>query len=137
MISEKEKDKKRKHIGGLGEELACNFLKKQGFSIVDRNYWKPWGEIDIVAKHKGKWCFVEVKSVSRENIQDVSCENNTGFNPFEKIGYFKLKRLERVIFSYLRENRVSLETDFSLYGLAVYVSNETKQAKVCLIKDIL
>ncbi len=124
------------YIGKLGEEIACNFLKKQGFSIIERNYWKPWGEIDVVTKKKGKWHFVEVKSVSCENPNNVSCEKNQNFNPFEKIGIFKIKRLERTIFSYLKNNNVSSETDFFLDGVAVYVSRENKKAKICFIENI-
>jgi len=37
-------------IGNLGEDIACRFLKKKGFKIVDRNYRKKWGEIDIIAQ---------------------------------------------------------------------------------------
>lgn len=142
MNSEKEKDKSRKYIGKLGEEITCIYLKNNGFKVLDQNYWKPWGEIDVIAKKGNKIHFVEVKSVSCENIENVSCENKSGFNPFEKIHQFKLKRLERTIFSYLNDKNnkikgVSNETDFCLDGVVVYVSNETKEAKVCVINDIL
>ncbi len=57
------KTEKRK-TGDLGEEIAVMFLMKQGFSIVERNYLRKWGEIDIVAKKDGTLYFVEVKTVS-------------------------------------------------------------------------
>lgn len=37
-------------IGNLGENIACNFLEKKGFKIIERNYRKKWGEIDIIAQ---------------------------------------------------------------------------------------
>jgi len=40
--------------GNLGEDLACRYLKIKGFEIIERNYWKKYGEIDIVAKNIGK-----------------------------------------------------------------------------------
>ncbi len=58
------KSEKRK-IGDLGEGISCNYLKNKGFSIIDRNYWKPWGEIDIIASKKGVIHFVEVKTVTQ------------------------------------------------------------------------
>ncbi|MCR4328747.1 MAG: YraN family protein [Patescibacteria group bacterium] len=51
-------------IGKLGEEIAVNFLKGKGYSIIERNYLKPYGEIDIIAKKKkGPLVFVEVKTM--------------------------------------------------------------------------
>ncbi|EGH6294101.1 hypothetical protein IE527_001768, partial [Campylobacter jejuni] len=35
--------------GILGEDKACNFLKKQGFEILKRNFHSKIGEIDIIA----------------------------------------------------------------------------------------
>jgi len=40
----------KRRFGDLGELLAARFLMKHGFSIIEKNYWKPWGEIDIVAE---------------------------------------------------------------------------------------
>ena len=50
--------------GEIGENIAVKFLVKQGFSILNRNYTKKWGELDIVAEKAGKIHFIEVKSVS-------------------------------------------------------------------------
>ena len=47
--------------GALGEEAACNYLKKQGMTILARNYRKPCGEIDIVALAGRTLVFAEVK----------------------------------------------------------------------------
>lgn len=57
------KTEKRK-TGDLGEDIAERFLVKRGFKILERNYLRKWGEIDIIAKKGGKLCFVEVKTVS-------------------------------------------------------------------------
>ncbi len=53
---------KRKDTGTLGEKLAKDFLKKQGYHIQETNYRCPEGEIDIVAKHKGSLVFIEVRT---------------------------------------------------------------------------
>jgi Holliday junction resolvase-like predicted endonuclease len=63
MKEKKEKTEKRK-TGDIGEKIAGRFLVSKGFEIVDWNYLKPWGEIDIIAKKKEKIHFVEVKTVS-------------------------------------------------------------------------
>lgn len=56
---------KKSALGKLGEDLACEYLKKKGYKIVERNYWRSWGELDIVARSPEKvLVLVEVKTVS-------------------------------------------------------------------------
>lgn len=45
-----------------GENLACKYLKKVGYQIVERNYRIRGGEIDIVAKDGEYLVFIEVKT---------------------------------------------------------------------------
>lgn len=51
-----------KQIGDLGEERACEYLKKQGYQILERNYRIRGGEIDIITQDKEYLVFVEVKT---------------------------------------------------------------------------
>jgi putative endonuclease len=53
---------KTQQSGEKGEREAVSFLKKQGFSIIERNVPNKFGEIDIVAKKKGEYRFFEVKA---------------------------------------------------------------------------
>ena len=71
----KQIDKKgeKNMIGAFGEQIAVNYVKKLGFTVLDRNYLKKCGEIDVVAcetiKNKHILHFVEVKAVSYETRQ--------------------------------------------------------------------
>jgi putative endonuclease len=53
---------KRRDTGILGEKLARDYLRRQGYRIRQSNYRCPEGEIDIVAEHKDYLVFVEVKA---------------------------------------------------------------------------
>lgn len=66
-----------------GEELATKFLKDKGYKIIDRNFRKGYGEIDIIAVKDKTLVFVEVKT-------RTSAKFGT---PLEQISYFKLKSL--------------------------------------------
>lgn len=47
--------------GMLAETAAVEFLKDNGYKVVDRNWKTKWCEIDIIASKKGVVHFVEVK----------------------------------------------------------------------------
>ncbi len=55
--------KERQHTERTGEEIACDFLKELGYSIVVLNYRSRIGEIDIVAEHRENLVFCEVKTL--------------------------------------------------------------------------
>lgn len=57
-----------RRIGNKAEDHAANYLKKQGYKIIERNYNLPCGEIDIIAKKNKTLVFVEVKY--RKNSED-------------------------------------------------------------------
>lgn len=120
-------DKQR--VGAVGEDIACRFLMKRGFSIMDRNYLKKWGEIDVIAR-KGKMVhFVEVKTVSCEKDGDV-------MNPFENIHTHKIERLHRTMQSYLLENNIDDEM-WQLDGIAVRLDVKAREASVEVIENII
>jgi len=50
--------------GKLGEDIATDYLRKGGYSILDRNFRAGYGEIDIIALKKNILVFVEVKTRS-------------------------------------------------------------------------
>ena len=62
MDKSSEDSKHKKKVGALGENMACRFLVKQGFKVLDRNYNKKWGEIDIVAEKDKIFRFLESKN---------------------------------------------------------------------------
>ncbi|MCK9594470.1 MAG: YraN family protein [Candidatus Omnitrophica bacterium] len=49
-------------LGRQGEDEAVRFLKRKGYKILARNYRTMSAEIDIIARDKDTFCFVEVKT---------------------------------------------------------------------------
>ena len=50
------------NLGKLGEDEALDFLVKNGYKIIARNYRTRLGEVDIIASDRDTFCFVEVKA---------------------------------------------------------------------------
>lgn len=59
----------KKNIGNMGEDMACDFLEKEGYTIIKNNYRKTIGEIDIVAKKNNTIHFIEVKTRSLSSLE--------------------------------------------------------------------
>jgi putative endonuclease len=57
-----KKNADRELTGKIGEALVAHSLEQQGFKILERNYRKFYGEIDIIAVKKDLLVFVEVRS---------------------------------------------------------------------------
>lgn len=54
----------KKEAGLLGEDMAVDYLEKEGYRILCRNFRRKFAEIDIVAQQGETLCFVEVKARS-------------------------------------------------------------------------
>ncbi len=125
-------DTSKQIIGRAGEEAATVFLKKQGFVIIDRNYRRPWGEIDIISQ-KGDWLhFIEVKTVSRESLPP---KNTDEYEPEDNIHPWKRQRLRRIIQTYLAAKHY--EGEWQVDSLAVYLNKEGTVLKIDWLQDIL
>ncbi len=116
-------------IGRIGEDFACDYLKKNGYKIIDRNYLRKWGEIDIVAKKGSKIHFVEVKSVTRGTSSD--------YRPEDNVHAWKLQRLGRVFETYLMDKDVSDETEWQFDVVTVYLDNDKRLVKIEVIDDLV
>lgn len=123
-------------VGSLGEDIASKFLINKGFEVVTRNYRKKFGEIDIVVKKAGRVHFVEVKTVSRENVKDIKDEEKDSFRPEDNIHLWKQKRLSRAIQVYISENKLE-ETDWQFDVVTVLLDVKNKIARVKILEDII
>ena len=85
-----------KVTGDSGEQLAKEYLKKNGFQILKTNYKTNIGEIDIIAKQKDFVVFVEVKT-----------RKNDYFGlPREAVNSFKQQKIRQVATQYIKFNKL-------------------------------
>lgn len=93
----------------LGENAACQYLKVRGFTILERNFRKGYGEIDIIALKGKVLIFIEVKTRSNNNFGD----------PFEAISKKKLAKLIEVAKFYKYSLRPDLPDDLRIDAIGV------------------
>ena len=131
----KQKIKTQKQIvGEQGEEIAVKHLVKLSYNILDRNYRKKWGELDIVAEKDKIIHFFEVKSESVASFGVLHMKHFA--NPEENVHFWKRQRLARAIQTWLMEKHVSQETIWQVDVMAVFLDFNKKVAKVRITEDI-
>lgn len=85
MISRRDKGQK-------GEDRASAYLKSRGFSILERNFTSPMGEIDIIALKDRRLIFVEVRA--RHSMSRGT--------PAQSITIFKKRRIVKTAQFYIK-----------------------------------
>lgn len=123
----------KKEVGRVGEDLACKFLERKGYTIISKNYRKPWGEIDIIARKGDSVRFVEVKAVSRESLPDGSREMN--YRPEELVDSRKLRKVARTAALYMENTRDDREYQIDVVG--VIMNHATRTARCRLFEQAL
>ncbi len=137
MFPKKQKRTKKQVVGLLGEDISARFLEEKGYSVVCRNYRKKYGEIDIIARRKDKIYFIEVKTVSRDNLADKVSDSADLARPEDNVHPDKLKRLSRTIQAYLAENSMGEEDEWQFDVITVLLDVKNKIARVKRLEDII
>jgi putative endonuclease len=136
VLQNSNKKQNNKKIGNLGESIAAKYLENKGFTVLDRNYLKKWGEIDIVARRTIKIHFVEVKTVSYETKEALKASVSRGtWQPEQNVHEYKLKKLARAIESWLMENKY--EGEWQIDVVAVKIVPREKYATAKYIDNVI
>ena len=85
-----------KDIGNYGEDLSLEFLKRNGYYILNRNFRNKCGEIDIICKKDDLIIFIEIKSRY----------SYTHGSPIEAITYSKQKQIIKLCKFYIYINKL-------------------------------
>lgn len=93
-------------LGLKGEDKAQNFLIKQGFTIMERNFHSKFGEIDIIASKDKILHFIEVKSTDKDYETSYRLDNKKYQKILKTINFYLLKK--------------GLNSDFQVDLLCIY-----------------
>jgi putative endonuclease len=94
-------------LGKKGEQLAIDFLIKQGYKIVERNWRFQKAEIDIIARKEETLISVEVKTRST---------NNFG-NPQDFVNPKKIKLMVLAMNEYVLKKDLDVEVRFDIMAI--------------------
>ncbi|MFC1623769.1 YraN family protein [Candidatus Omnitrophota bacterium] len=113
----------RINTGKKGERLAQSFLRKEGYTIIERNYKTKAGEIDLIGKNKNFIAFIEVRS-----------QNTKRFGlPEYSIDRKKQDRLSKAALLYIKKHRLEdRDCRFDIVGIE---ETDSGSPKIRLIKN--
>lgn len=100
------------NIGEKGEEYTVKFLEKKKYKILERNYRKRYGEIDIIAENKNYIVFVEVKTRHKDSMTSAA----------DAVNRQKQIRIIKTASLYLAENETEKFCRFDV--CEVYVNSD-------------
>ena len=106
----------RKKTGRSGEDAAVQYLKQQGYTILERNYRLRIGEVDIIARDKEYLVFLEVKT--RRSKQFGS--------PFEAVDIRKQRQIVKVAAAYVQGKEIPVRFD----AVAVHLNGPNVRVEV-------
>ena len=127
--------KTRKEVGNLGESAACEYLRRHGFSIRDRNYVKKTGELDIIAEKENTLHFVEVKTVLAEDFPLAECKGEDAYDPSLNLHAAKVRKVARTGEWYVLEKK--WEGEWQVDGMLVWLRRRDGMARVSYLPQIV
>ena len=113
----------KKELGNKGEKIASDYIKEIGYEILDKNYRKREGEIDLIAEDNREIVFIEVKTRKSSNF---------GY-PEEAVNQKKTEKMIKVANLWLEEKE---KFDNSWRIDIIAIEMDTQPPKITHIKNI-
>lgn len=94
-------------LGKKGEQLAVDFLLKNSYEIIERNYRFDKAEVDIIARIKDTLAIIEVKTRSSTDFG----------NPQDFVKPKQIQRLVKAVDEYVNVNDLDVEVRFDIIAI--------------------
>lgn len=117
-------------IGKIGEDQACTYLEKKGYRILNRNYKRKFGEIDIIARAPDlRLIFIEVKTFL------IKSKSQKGrLLPEDNFTTQKRNKVKRIceFFANKYSNLIDQESGWQIDLIAIEIDGSSENAKISI-----
>lgn len=117
---------KQAQIGRLGENIAADYLEKNNYKILVRNWRHKFGELDIICQQNKGIIFVEVKTMKM---------GSRFGEPLEKVNYNKLRKLQQLGELFLIKEKYPEDTTWQIDVISIELDYKKRRAKLAHIQD--
>lgn len=118
---------RRPLVGQKAEGIVAQYLSGKGYEILDRNWRRKWGELDIVASKEGIVIFVEVKA---------SVNAAVGFDPYLRANREKMRKVVRTARTWLLSYKYSPEQEWQVDVVSVAFNPQEGSARIQHFKNV-
>lgn len=117
----------RTEFGYFAQYLVTQWLSERGYTIIDQNFRRPWGEVDVICQKDDVIVFVEVKANKRE------CP---GFEPELRVNPDKIDKIIRTARTYLLFKKLPDDQEWRIDVVSLTLVKERGVAKIRHFKNI-
>ena len=119
---DKSKNQKKRKLGQKGEQIAAGYLVEQGHSIMETNFYSPYGEIDVISQYGNRYHIVEVKTRSSQSL---------GF-PEEAVDRTKMVHLAESALHYFQEEELDVPWQIDVISIEM----QNNQPKITVFENV-
>lgn len=112
-------------VGAWGEEIAAEYLRRQGWNILNHSYRSRFGEIDLIAENGRYLAFVEVKLRKNANFARA----------MEYVDARKQEKLRITAEIYLSKHPTALQPRFDVIEIYAPWGEKTPQPEIFHLED--
>ena len=112
-------------LGGWGEALAAEYLRKKRYEIVAQGYRCRFGEIDLIVKNRKYLAFVEVKLRKSDRFASA----------MEYVDRRKQARIRMTASMFLSQNETKLQPRFDVIEIYAPHGMDTKEPEIIHMED--
>jgi len=107
--------------GQVAEQLACDYLIKNGLRLIDKNFHSRYGEIDLIMQHQNALVFIEVRYRKNQNYGGAK----------ESVTLAKQKKIQKTALSYMQKQGREYNARFDVIAM----SGENQNLSIEWIKN--
>jgi len=120
--------KRNRKFGDWGERLAEDFLRRHGYEILDKNYQKRCGEIDLICQKDDTLHFVEVKTRTIASTQVFG-------PPEEAVTRAKQRKIIQTAFTFLAEKDYGRNKNWQIDVISIIYYKTDRKASINFIQN--
>lgn len=95
--------------GSVAEEIAIGYLKKNGYEILDQNWYNQHHELDIIARKDGFVAIIEVKSLASNYMRE----------PYQSVNRNKQRMIISAANAYIRKHNINDDIRFDIISIVM------------------
>jgi len=111
--------------GKAAEQLACDYLIKNGLKLIDKNFHSRYGEIDLIMQHQNTLVFIEVRYRKSQNYGGAK----------ESVTPSKQQKIQKTALFYMQQKGREYNARFDVIAMSGELNSDHQNQNIEWIKN--